>query len=124
MKSHNLYYFEYIDLIHSYNIGVGIAINPKTRVMNVECLDNVEYVLVMSVNPGLGGQKLIPETIEKLDILQKLKCEKNYNYLVSIDGGVNLDNAKYLKDCDILVSGSTITKSNDYQETITKLRNN
>ena len=74
--------------------------------MNVECLDNVEYVLVMSVNPGLGGQKMIPETIEKLDILQKLKHEKNYNYLVSIDGGVNLESRVFLNSADVLVSGS------------------
>lgn len=115
-------YKKYIDLIHSYNIGAGIAINPKTRVMNVECLDNVEYVLVMSVNPGLGGQKLIPETIEKLDILQKLKHEKNYNYLVSIDGGVNLESRVFLDSADVLVSGSYICMSDNFQEKIDSLK--
>lgn len=115
-------YKKYIDLIHSYNIGAGIAINPKTRVMNVECLDNVEYVLVMGVNPGLGGQKLIPETIEKLDVLQKLKCEKNYNYLVSIDGGVNLETRKFLDFADVLVSGSYICMSDNFQKRIDSLK--
>ena len=108
-----------------YGIKIGLAINPDHDVSLVyPYLDKIDLVLLMGVNPGLPGQEFIKSTLTKINTLKKEVEKRKLNTLISVDGGVNLDNAKYLKDCDILVSGSTITKSNDYQETITKLRNN
>ena len=91
-----------------YGIKIGLAINPDQDVSLVyPYLDKIDLVLLMGVNPGLPGQEFIKSTLTKINTLKK-----------------ELEKRKYLKDCDILVSGSTITKSNDYQETITKLRNN
>lgn len=108
-----------------YGIKIGLAINPDQDISLVyPYLDKIDLVLLMGVNPGLPGQDFIKSTLTKINTLKKEVEKRKLNTLISVDGGVNLDNAKYLKDCDILVSGSTITKSNDYQETITKLRNN
>ena len=108
-----------------YGIKIGLAINPDQDVSLVyPYLDKIDLVLLMGVNPGLPGQEFIKSTLTKINTLKKEVEKRKLNTLISVDGGVNLDNAKYLKDCDILVSGSTITKSNDYQETINKLRNN
>lgn len=108
-----------------YGIKIGLAINPDQDISLVyPYLDRIDLVLLMGVNPGLPGQEFIKSTLTKINTLKKEVEKRKLNTLISVDGGVNLDNAKYLKDCDILVSGSTITKSNDYQETITKLRNN
>lgn len=110
---------------NDYGIKIGLAINPDQDVSLVyPYLDKIDLVLLMGVNPGLPGQEFIKSTLTKINTLKKEVEKRKLNTLISVDGGVNLDNAKYLKDCDILVSGSTITKSNDYQETITKLRNN
>lgn len=110
---------------NDYGIKIGLAINPDQDVSLVyPYLDKIDLVLLMGVNPGLPGQEFIKSTLTKINTLKKELEKRKLNTLISVDGGVNLDNAKYLKDCDILVSGSTITKSNDYQETITKLRNN
>lgn len=112
----------YIDLIHSYGISAGVAINPKTRVMNIDYLNKIDYVLIMGVNPGLGGQSLIPSTVEKIEVLNKLKNKYNYNYVTSFDGGVNLNTRYMLVGLDILVSGSYICMSDNYQEKINLLR--
>lgn len=112
----------YIDLIHSYGISAGVAINPKTRVMNIGYLNKIDYVLIMGVNPGLGGQSLIPSTVEKIAVLNKLKNKYNYNYVTSFDGGVNLNTRYMLVGLDILVSGSYICMSDNYQEKINLLR--
>ena len=111
-----------IDLIHSYGIKAGLAINPNTRVGNISYLDKIDYVLVMGVNPGLGGQKMILGTTMKLEVLNKLRRDHNYKYLISFDGGVNLETRKYLDYSDILVCGSFICMSDDYQEKIDLLR--
>ena len=76
----------------------------------------------MSVSPGLPGQEFIKTTLSKINTLRDEIKRRNLNTLISVDGGITLENAIYLKDVDIIVSGSTITKSNNYQETITKLR--
>ena len=76
----------------------------------------------MSVKPGLPGQKFIPDVIPKIKKLRKIIKEEKRNILLSVDGGVNLDNKKDLKDCDILVSGSFITNSKDYVKLIDAMR--
>ena len=114
---------EVIEKCKSYGIKVGLAINPEEDIDLLKpYLDKIDLVLIMSVHPGLPGQKFIPEVIPKIKALrQKFKKEKR-DILISVDGGVNLDNKKELTDADIIVSGSFVTNSPDYVEIIDKLK--
>lgn len=111
---------KYIDLIKENNIKVGIAINPGTSINKVKkYFDKIDYLLIMSVQAGYGGQEFIPSTIKKLDKLNKM----NPNFLVGVDGGINYENTKLLLGkADILVVGSYITASNYYEDQILKLK--
>ena len=112
-----------IDLIHSYNIKAGISINPKTSIEDIEdYLSIVDNVLIMSVEPGLGGQKFMDSILYKIDILNRLRKEKNYNYTISIDGGINNETIEKVKNVDYVISGSYICMSDNYQEKINTLR--
>lgn len=114
---------ELIELIHSYGIRAGLAINPDTPVSKLQkYLDRIDYVLVMGVVPGYGGQSLIPSTIDKIHELIKLRDEYNYHYQISFDGGVNGETRKLLDGLDIIVSGSYVCMSDDYQNTIDTLK--
>ena len=103
----------------------GVAINPHTPVdvLN-EILNEIDLVCIMSVNPGFGGQKFITNTFNKVKKLKELKEKNNNNFLIEIDGGVNIDNAKDLIDsgADVLVAGSSVFKSKNPIETIKKLK--
>ena len=104
-----------INKIKSFNKKVGISLNPETSVKKVlPVLNVIDLVLVMSVNPGFGGQKFMPETLEKVKKLRKEIDEKKLNVQIEIDGGINFENAKMAKKAgvDILVSGTTIFKEN------------
>ena len=104
-----------IKKIKSYNKKAGVSLNPETPVERVmPVLDSIDLVLVMSVNPGFGGQKFIKETLNKVKILRKEIDLKKFNTQIEIDGGINFENAKLAKDAgaDILVSGTTIFKEN------------
>ena len=106
-----------------YGIKIGLAVNPKDDISIVyPYLDKIDLVLLMSVEPGLPGQEFIKETLSKIKKLKNYLNKNKLNTLISVDGGINLDNINNLKDVDIIVSGSTITKSDDYQEIISKLR--
>ncbi len=112
-----------IEKCKKYGIKVGIAVNPNQEIESVyPYLDKIDLVLVMSVVPGLPGQEFIPESIPKIKKLREEITSRNLKTLINVDGGVNFLNAKDLCDADILVSGSTILKSDDFQDTITKLR--
>ena len=114
---------EVIEKTKSYGIKVGLAINPDQDIDIIKpYLDKIDLILVMSVKPGLPGQKFIPEVIPKIKKLRKMIKEEKRDILLSVDGGVNLDNKKELKDCDILVSGSCVTNSDDYNDVINKLK--
>ena len=105
-----------IQNIKSHGVKAGVSINPATPVSTLECiLGDVDLVLVMSVNPGFGGQKFIPETLEKIKQLDALRKEKGYSYVIEIDGGISLDNAQMVKDagCDIFVAGSAVFGAED-----------
>ena len=104
-----------IKKIKSYNKKAGVSLNPETSVNKVLSILNViDLVLVMSVNPGFGGQKFMKETLEKVKILRKEIDSKNFKTQIEIDGGINFETAKMAKEAgaDILVSGTTIFKEN------------
>lgn len=112
-----------IDLIHSYGIKAGISIKPKTSIEDIEnLLNKIDNILIMSVEPGMGGQKFMDSIIYKIDVLNKLRIENNYNYLISIDGGINNETIEKVKDVDFAISGSFICMSDDYQKQIDILR--
>lgn len=114
---------EVIDKTKSYGIKVGLAINPDQDIeIIMPYLDKIDLILVMSVKPGKGGQKFIPEVIPKIKKLRKIINDEKRNILLSVDGGVNLENKKELKDADILVSGSFITSSPDYEKLINAMK--
>lgn len=118
--SHNV-----IDLIHSYNVKAGISIKPKTSVEElIPYLDKVELILIMSVEPGFGGQKFDPSALEKIAWLKKMKEENGYTYEIEVDGGINGDTGKLCKDAgvDVLVSGSYIFNKEDREQAINSLR--
>jgi len=105
-----------IKKIKSYNKKVGISLNPETSVEKVlPVLNIIDLVLIMSVNPGFGGQKFIKETLEKVKFLKKEIDKQKLKTQIEIDGGINFENAKMAKDAgvNILVSGTTIFKENE-----------
>ena len=95
---------------------VGVSLNPETKTdVILNFLDQIDLFLIMSVNPGFGGQKFMPEVLEKIKKLKKIKEEKKINFDIEIDGGINFDNSKAAikAGANILVSGTTIFKSNN-----------
>ena len=98
------------------NKKVGVSLNPESKIdLILNLLDQIDLVLIMSVNPGFGGQKFIPEVLDKIKNLKKIKELKKFKFDIEIDGGINFDNCKSAIDAgaNILVSGTTIFKSND-----------
>ena len=117
---------KWIDLLKENNCKVGISIKPETPVEKIyKFLPYVHSVLVMTVEPGEGGQKLIDECILKIQKLKQYIDENNLDVYIEADGGINTENAEKLVNagCDIIVSGTAITKSNNFAETIKKLKN-
>lgn len=110
-----------IKLIKEKKIGVGISIKPNTDVSKLlPYLSLVDLVLVMSVEPGQGGQKFLDSSVEKINYLYQVRNGKNYNYVIEVDGGVNNTTIEKCRKCDIVVVGSYITKNN-YGESIENL---
>ena len=102
--------------IKELNKKVGVSLNPETKVdIILNVLDKIDLVLIMSVNPGFGGQKFMPEVLDKIKELKKIQKEKNLNFDIEIDGGINFENSKAAIEAgaNILVSGTTIFKSNN-----------
>jgi len=114
-----------IQKIKSYGIKAGIVLNPHTPISNLKhIINDLDMVLLMSVNPGFGGQKFIPEVIEKAKELKELIIQKDAKTLIEVDGGVNNSNIQDLKKAkvDIVVAGSYIFGSQDYKEAINSLK--
>ena len=105
-----------INLIKKLNKKVGVSLNPETKINVItDFLNEIDLILIMSVNPGFGGQKFMPEVLNKIKELKKIKNEKKLNFDIEIDGGINFDNNKLAIEAgaDILVSGTTIFKNNN-----------
>ena len=118
---------ESITLIKELNKKVGVSLNPNTEISMIESeLKNIDLVLIMSVFPGFGGQKFIPETIKKIKDLKEIRDKNNYNFDIEVDGGINFSNSKDVINAgaNILVSGTTIFKENngDIKKNIEKLK--
>jgi len=118
---------ESVNLIKKLNKKVGVSLNPDTDIdALIDEIANVDLILIMSVFPGFGGQKFIPEIIDKIKKLKKIKEEKNYNFEIEVDGGINFSNSKEVLSAgaNILVSGTTIFKENngDIKKNIEKLK--
>ena len=95
---------------------VGVSLNPETKIdLITNFLEQIDLVLIMSVNPGFGGQKFMPEVLTKIKRLKKIQKDKNLNFDIEIDGGINFDNCKIAIEAgaNILVSGTTVFKSNN-----------
>ena len=111
--------------IKEHGVKAGVSINPGTPVSCLEAvLPFVDMVLVMSVNPGFGGQKFIPETAKKVSQLNKLRKDNGYNFEIEVDGGVSDKNSGLLISCgaDILVAGSAVFKHEDRAEAIMRIK--
>ena len=107
---------ETIKLIRNQNKKVGISLKPKSKISLIEkYLDKIDLVLIMSVEPGFGGQKFMPEVLEKTKVLKEIIENKKLNVDIEIDGGINFENCSLAKKAgaNILVSGSTIFKENN-----------
>lgn len=115
---------KYIKLIHTYGIKCGIAINPNTDFKElIPYMDMIDLVLVMGVNPGYGGQEYIIDTNKKIKKIKDYVVKNKLDVVVSVDGGVNDQTiSKISKYADMVVAGSFITNSSNYQEQINKLR--
>ena len=107
---------ESISLIQKFGKKVGVSLNPKTEIKTlIDEIDNIDLVLVMSVNPGFGGQKFMPEVLNKIKELKKIKDKNRYHFDIEVDGGINFNNSKIVLEAgaDILVSGTTVFKENE-----------
>ena len=102
--------------IKELNKKVGVSLNPESKIdLILNFLDKIDLVLIMSVNPGFGGQKFMPEVLEKIKNLKSIQNEKKLDFDIEIDGGINFDNCKEAIEAgaNILVSGTTVFKSNN-----------
>ncbi|MBE9488217.1 MAG: ribulose-phosphate 3-epimerase [Bacteroidetes bacterium] len=115
-----------IQAIKAKGMKAGVALNPHTPLSSIEeIIEDVDMVLIMSVNPGYGGQSFIEHSFDKIKRLKKMIVERKSNAIIEVDGGVNLKNAKLLFDagCDALVAGSSVFNSENPQQTIIELLN-
>ena len=116
---------EWINYIKEKNVRVGISIKPNTKIDEIlEYLPFIHIVLVMTVEPGKGGQELIPSTIQKIKELSNYIKQNNLEVDIEADGGINEENVAMLRDAgvNIIVAGSSITNSNNFKETVKKLK--
>jgi len=114
-----------INMIRHTPLKVGLAINPETKVSHiVPLLHHLDQVLVMSVKPGKGGQKFMEEILYKIETLKELREQNGYHYVINVDGGINEETAKLVKEAgaDMVVSGSYVCKSDDYNQRIESIR--
>ena len=107
--------------IKSKGVKAGVSINPATPISTLECiLPDVDLVLIMSVNPGFGGQNFIPGALEKVRALAEIKARTGLNFVIEIDGGISLDNVREVIDAgvEMVVAGSAVFKDEDVVERV------
>lgn len=112
--------------IKSLGAKAGVSINPSTPVYTLQdILSEVDLVLVMSVNPGFGGQKFIQNSLKKISELRNLKEKNNFNYLIEVDGGIDIDNVSAVLQAgaEVIVAGAAIFKSNNPIQKVAELKN-
>lgn len=112
--------------IKGLGVKAGVSINPGTSIASIEeVLDFVDLVLVMSVNPGFGGQQFISSVLKKISRLKELKEKNNYNYLIEVDGGIDINNIDEVLNsgAEVIVVGASIFRNNNIIETTTLLKN-
>lgn len=117
---------ELIDYIHERNVLAGISIKPGTDVKVLEpFLDKVDLILVMSVEPGFGGQKFMTNAIDKIKYLKEIKIKNSYHYEIEVDGGINKETLAMCKNvgCEVFVAGTFIFKNANRKELIEELKN-
>lgn len=116
-------HLEIINYIKKNKIKVGMSIKPNTSVQEIfPYLSQLDLVLVMSVEPGEGGQDFLISTVNKIRLLDEIRKNYEYHYLIEVDGGINDETIQYCMSADIIVVGSYITSSDDYQGQIDKLK--
>lgn len=113
--------------IRQHKMLAGVALNPATSIENLrDVYEEIDFILIMSVNPGFGGQKFIPRALEKIRALAKLRKEMNLDFLIEVDGGVTAENSAELTQCgaDILVAGTAVFKGGPktYAQNIASLK--
>jgi len=116
-----------LQLIKSLGVKSGVALNPATPLSSIEyVMDQLDFILIMSVNPGFGGQKFIDSSIDKIRLLSNQLKERNLKTLIQVDGGINKDTIKAVSEAGAssFVAGSAIFHTDDYQKTISLLREN
>ena len=114
-----------LQLVKKYGCKTGLVLNPATSLNLLEnCWGKLDMVLLMSVNPGFGGQNFIPSVLEKISTLRQSIDDKNLNIRLEVDGGIKLDNIAEVSKAgaDTFVSGSAIFREKNYQEVISKMR--
>ena len=114
-----------LQLIKSFNVKAGVALNPATPLSSIEwIIDQLDFVLIMSVNPGFGGQKFINSSIDKIAALSQMLTQKGSKAIIQVDGGVNFDTISKAHGAGAtsFVAGSAIFNTPDYKETILALR--
>ncbi len=115
-----------LNRIKQLGTNAGVVLNPSTPVNTLEdVLDLVDYILIMSVNPGFGGQKFIPETLRKIEKLNELREKHGLKYKIEIDGGVDSSNIKAISEagCDIFIAGSSIFKADNVSAAVIEFKN-
>lgn len=114
---------ESLELLDTFKIGKGIAVNPETDIEKITpYLKEINEVLLMSVHPGAGGQTFMPSVVPKITWLKNYRKTHNLQFTIAVDGGINDQTISAIKDVDLVISGSFICESDDYEQQITKLR--
>jgi ribulose-phosphate 3-epimerase len=114
---------ECLELIKSYSIKAGLSIKPNTKVSElIPYLPYIDMILIMSVEPGAGGQAFIEESEERVNEVRALLDSYNIPAIINIDGGINGETVNRCRKCDMVVAGSYIVKSDNFQEKISSLR--
>ena len=116
---------EVVDMILSFGVKAGISIQPNTEIpQDINLLKKLDSILIMSVEPGFGGQKYIETTDAKISSMNKIKMVNNLNIQIAVDGGINFENVNKVIECGAneIIAGSTVFKADDKKEAIKRLR--